>query len=279
LSELSGTGLSRLTAKTTDVVGIGIHFNGLNGFLGALSISNVGGGADIFLTGAPPATLKNPSVKISAGVIGDRTDITLGGAPLAKLTAIAVGDGAISAPGVGTIQVTGRKATKGTPAVAGDFKSDLTISGVGIDPVNGKLLVSLKVTGAVDGSRIVVGSASGLGANVGSVTVGAFRNSRLFAGYDGPDVPDLSGFHTPATITSFRSTGKVDGFQDSFVIATNFKSVSINNLDSTNAGKKFGFYAKSSLGAISVIGPTNFKYNPGLPTPQGQGDFEVELVT
>jgi len=27
-----------------------------------------------------------------------------------------------------------------------------------------------------------------------------------------------------------------------------------------------------------VTGPTKWKYNPALPTPQGLGDFEVQIV-
>ena len=52
----------------------------------------------------------------------------------------------------------------------------------------------------------------------------------------------------------------------------------ITNLDSTNPASKFGFYADTSLGAINVIGPTKFKYNAALPTPQGLDDFEVKIV-
>jgi hypothetical protein len=85
-------------------------------------------------------------------------------------------------------------------------------------------------------------------------------------------------FNFAATVTTFRSIGKIDGFQNSRVIATSFKTVTIKNLDSTNSASKFGFYADSSLGAINVIGPTKFKYNAALSTPQGIGDFEVKIV-
>ena len=67
-------------------------------------------------------------------------------------------------------------------------------------------------------------------------------------------------------------------FQNSRVVATNFKSVVIQNVDATNGGEKFGFYANNSLGSISVVGPTRFTYNTAWPTPQGIGDFEVLLL-
>jgi hypothetical protein len=127
------------------------------------------------------------------------------------------------------------------------------------------------VKGVVTGSDIFVTG------NVGTVVVGAFRDSRLFAGYTGAD-DGTGSFNFPATVSTFRSTGKIDGFLNSRVIATSFKSVTIKNLDSTNAASKFGFYAHSSLGAINVIGPTKFKYNAALPSPQGIGDFEVKIV-
>ena len=53
--------------------------------------------------------------------------------------------------------------------------------------------------------------------------------------------------------------------------------VTIKNLDSTNASK-FGFYADTSLGAINVVGPKKFKYNPAGPNPQFVDEFEVKIV-
>ena len=124
---------------------------------------------------------------------------------------------------------------------------------------------------------MVSGSDISVSGNVGSVVVGAFRDSRLFVGYTGAD--DGSGtFVVPATLTTFRSTGPADGFQNSRVVATDFKTVVIRNLDATNDDEKFGFYANDSLGSITVIGPTKFRYDPGLPTPRGVGDFEVMIV-
>jgi hypothetical protein len=154
--------------------------------------------------------------------------------------------------------------------IKGDMAANVNITGVGVDPTK-KALTTLRVKGAVTGSDIFVTG------NVGSVVVGAFRNSRLFAGYTGAD--DGSGtFNFPATVTTFRSTGKVDGFQNSRVIATNFKSVTITNLHASNSAKPFGFYADTSLGAITVLGPTKFKYDSSILAPQGVGDFEVAIV-
>jgi hypothetical protein len=79
-------------------------------------------------------------------------------------------------------------------------------------------------------------------------------------------------------VTTFKAVGKVDGFQDSRVIATRFQSVMIANVDSTNPASPFGFYADVTLGAITVTGPIKWKYDPGRATPQGFGEFEVKVV-
>ncbi len=150
--------------------------------------------------------------------------------------------------------------------------SSLVATSFGASSFNAPSVGLFRVTGAVTGADIEVDG------NVGAVVVGAFRTSRLFAGYTGPDIPDPAGFNFAATVTTFRCTAKIDGFANSRVIASNFKTVTIANLNPDNPASKFGFYANESLGAITVKGPTKFKYNAALPTPQGIGDFKVEIV-
>ena len=89
---------------------------------------------------------------------------------------------------------------------------------------------------------------------------------------------DGSGsFNLPATLGSFRASGKAEGFKNSRVIATSIKSAAITNLVSTNPAD-FGFYADVSVGALRVIGPTSFRYDPTLSAWQGVDDFEVRVV-
>jgi Calx-beta domain/FG-GAP-like repeat/Bacterial Ig-like domain len=251
LGAITGPGLKTINARKANLNLEGID---LNGYLGSLVIGNISNGADI----ATLAT-SNPKQKtsINALAIGDGTVIDVG-ANVSSLTATSFGAGSFKAPSVGTM------------TIKGAMSADVNITGVGVDPTK-KALTKLKVTGAVTGSDIFVTG------NVGTVSVGAFRDSRLFAGYTGAD--DGTGtFNFAATVTTFKVTGNFDGFQNSRVIATNFKTVTIKNLDSTNSASKFGFYAHASLGVINVVGPTKFKYNAALPTPQGIGDFEVKLV-
>jgi hypothetical protein len=150
--------------------------------------------------------------------------------------------------------------------------SSLTATSFGASSLTAPSVGTFRVKGAVTGADIEVGG------NVEAVVVGAFRDSRLLAGYSGSDVPDSTGFNFAATVTTFRSTGKIDGFANSQVIATSFKSVTLASLDSVGSAGKFGFYAHTSLGAINVIGPAKFKYTAGQPTPCGVGDFEVAIV-
>src|SRR5207253_1330751 len=105
----------------------------------------------------------------------------------------------------------------------GDFQSNLTIAGTGL-PAKTVALKSLKVAGTVSGSTIAVGGLAGTIADVGSMSVGSFVNSRLFAGYSGPD-DGTGAFNLPSTVGSFMVTGKTNAFSESFLIAANFKNV------------------------------------------------------
>jgi hypothetical protein len=191
-------------------------------------------------------------------MIGDDTAIDVG-SPVGSLTAASFGAGSVRAPSIGSM------------SIRGDMAADVTVTGVGVNSSKNAINV-MRVRGVVTSSDIRVAG------NIGSVVVGAFRDSRLFAGYDGPDIPDPAGFAFPATVGVFRTTGRFDGFQDSRVVATAFGTVTINNLDSTNPAGKFGFYADVTLGAISVAGSTRFRYDAAQPTPQGVDDFEVMIV-
>jgi hypothetical protein len=113
-----------------------------------------------------------------------------------------------------------------------------------------------------------------------SVSVGAFVNSRLFASYSGPD--DGSGtFTAGGDIGTFTVTGKTNSFAHSFVIASNFKNVSIASMDPDNGGTKFGIVADNAVKALTAAnGTTKFKYNAKTPGTQDFNgtDFEVKIV-
>jgi hypothetical protein len=251
LGAITGPGLRAIVARKANLNLEGID---LSGYLGTLLIGNVQNGADI----STGATL-NPRQKtrINALAVGNGTDIDVE-AHLASLVATSIGTGSLTAPSVGVM------------AVRGAMSADLDITGVGVDPAKRALGV-LRVRGDVTGSDISVAG------NVGAVVVGSFRDSRLFAGYEGAD--DGSGsFNVPATVTLFRTTGLFDGFQNSRVIGTMVQWVTIRSLDQTNDGNEFGFYADFGLSSVRVISPTRWVYNPAMPPPHGVGDFKVKVI-
>jgi hypothetical protein len=270
IGEVDGTGFKSFTAKGSDLIGTGFA---LTGFAGSITVADVKNGADFELGGAAPTA--KLGTKVTAGVIADGTDIHAT-APLAGLTAIAVGKGTIEAPSVGTITVKGQKATKTKPFVAGDFQSDLTIAGTG--QASGKVpaLKGLTVAGAVAGSTIAVGGAAGTSGDVGGVKVGSFVDSELLAGYAGP--ADGSGtFNLPSTVKSFVVTGKADGFANSFVLASTFNSVTLASVKTDNGGTAFGFRADTAVKKLAVT-TLKFKYDPKGPATQATGDFDVRVV-
>jgi hypothetical protein len=262
-----GAGFKSFAAKTGDLNGLG--FNLQTGYAGSITVGNVSNGADFELPGALPAKAKG--VAITAGVIGDGTDINVA-APIKSLTAIAIGQGTIEAPSIGSIKVKGLKATKTVAGIPGDFKSNVTISGVGVDPVKGKALGSLSVAGAVSGAAISVTG------NVGSVSVGSFVNSDLFAGYTGPTDGSGTFSANQTTVGPFTVKAATNGFVNSYVIAWNFKSVSLASVDTANGNVKFGFDFNGTFGGLTAKSP-KLLYNKAAGGTQNlSGDFQVKKV-
>jgi hypothetical protein len=65
-----------------------------------------------------------------------------------------------------------------------------------------------------------------------------------------------------------RVTGKVNGFANSSVYATNFNGVTLAIVAAVNDNNKFGVYADSLIRALSVTA-AGFKYTPGARTRRG----------
>lgn len=263
IGEINGTGVRTLSLAAADLIGHGIK---LTSFLGALTIGAIEGSADIKLSGASPKPGRGTT--ITAGVISDGTDIYITDAPLTSLTAVAVGAGSITAPSVGTISIKGKAKTTKAAAIPGDFKSNLTIAGTGL-PARTLALKSLQVAGTVSGSAIRVGGLVGTVGDVGTVTVGSFVNSTLFAGYSGPTDGVGGSFNLPSTVGAFRVSGATNAFAHSFVIAANFNNVTLNSVDGNNGGTRFGFLYHDKLKGLTVKSPS-FKFDP-----KGQGEQDL----
>jgi hypothetical protein len=147
--------------------------------------------------------------------------------------------------------------------------SQLVAASIGAGSIRAPGIAALRVAGAVRDSDISVAG------DVGTVVVGAFRGSRLFAGYAGPDLPDPTGIYLPAAVHTFRAKS---GFEDSRVVATEVGTVTISGLVSDNPGGPFGVYAATAPGSVVVRTPVWFEYDPADSAPQGVGEFEVQAV-
>jgi hypothetical protein len=146
----------------------------------------------------------------------------------------------------------------------------VTVTGAGV--AAGKAaLGSLRVKGAIVGSDIDVSG------NVTSVSAARFLDSRLFAGYDGPDDGSGAFSATPAAIKSFRITGATDAFANSTVIASVLKSVVLKSVRGENNDDPFGFIADDSINRLKVLS-TGFVYDPFQLLTQGFDDFEIRLL-
>jgi Calx-beta domain/Bacterial Ig domain/Bacterial cadherin-like domain len=260
---ITGTSLKAIAMGTTDLDGDGIH---MTGYVGTITVKDVKGGADILLDAVAP-TAKS-TVKITTGVIEDNTVIDVK-APIASLTATEIGIGTIIAPSIGTLTTKGSK----TPALAGDFKSNLTLSGEGV--AAGKpTLKTMSIKGAVSNAVLDVHGA------ITSITVGSFLNSRLFANYSG-GIDGLGMFTAGGDVGTFKVTGKTNAFSKSYVIASNFKNVTLASIDPDNgpAHTKFGVTANDVIKALSVTG-SKFKYNAKTGGTQDLAgtDFQVKIV-
>ncbi len=271
IGEVDGSGLKSFTARSSDLVGAGIH---LDGFIGSLTIGDVLNGADIELAGTGPTA--NSATRIVTGVIADNTDLSVAG-PLNYLRAIAVGKGSWTAPNVGSIVITGRKASKTTGAVAGDFESDLVVTGAGLASTKLAALKSFTAVGAVRGATLQVGSGVGTAGTINAIRVGSFLDSQLFAGYTG-DGDGSGSFNLPGIVKSFLVTGRTNGFADSIVIASTFRNVSLGSVESDNGATAFGFLFHDAIGRLFAQSPP-LRYDPKGPDEQKlAGDFIVKKV-
>ena len=244
---VEGSGLKALNLAKSPVAGDGIR---LDGMLQSLKLYSLGNGADVETTGAP-IPLKKTRVAVKTGV-GDGSDFVLG-TPVSTFSAGSFGNGRIEAASIGRL------------TVRGNFTGDVDLSGVGVIPGRNTLGV-MKVAGFVDGSAVEVAG------RVGSVTVGSFLNSRLFAGFEGT-TQGVGAYDPFGAITSFRTTA--GGFANSSLVSGTVKNVVLASVEESNGGTKFGVYADFYIQAVTLKAPVETYKEP---TAEGFGDFEVKVV-
>ncbi|WP_040892250.1 beta strand repeat-containing protein [Zavarzinella formosa] len=282
---LTGAGVAAgkptLTAATIGGVASHVAWN-VSGAIGTLKAKSFTGGGTI--TAASLGTLT------STGDFDSEVTLTGAGVATGKLTLGAASIGGI-ASGAGW-NVTGAagsfraKSFAGsisanslaTLTTLGDFAGNLTLAGTGV-AANKLTLSSASIGGTVTGSHLHVNG------NVGTFTAKAFIDSDLFLGYTPTDPQNLmaGGTFLPGLkIAAFSVTGlagsPTPAFSDSVVAADNIGAVTLKSVQSNNNNQKFGILAHTGIISARVTSPLPaFVFNKKNPTPQGIGDFEVEI--
>ena len=233
------------------------------GLLGSLSAKDILSGATVSAGGTPAQ-----KTKISARAIADGVSFDLG-STVTAFHAASVGDGLIEAASIASLLVKGDKKA----SIAGDFASDITLSGEVQGGSFNNVLASVKIAGRVEGVVI-------LAENVGSFTGNTFENSTLFAGYTPTSLLDPLGggtFVTTSAIKSFLIKSTENGFVNSFVGSAEIGAAKIASLVQANGGTRFGFITDTIIASLKVTDP-DFAFDKDGSPDQSIGDFHVIRV-
>lgn len=130
--------------------------------------------------------------------------------------------------------------------IAGNLAANVTLSGAGV-PTGRPTLNVAAISGAVKGSYLAV---TGI---VNVFTAEAFVDSLLLAGFAQTDPYTL--FTERSKINSFRVTGAVDAFANSWVGAWAVGVVSLASVRGKNNGESFGVVAEVSIQRVTVKDP------------------------
>lgn len=262
IAEISGSDLRAISAARANLIGRGVN---IAGSLRALTIRDIEHGADVLAVGAP--TLRTT---ITARDIGDGTAVAFG-SRIGRLTAARFGQGTITAPSIGTLNIRG-DSKAGLPA---DFRGSVSLTGTGISPGR-PALAAVNVRGTVTGASFRIGG------TVNSFRSGAFLDSQFFVGFDPTDSANpLAGgtFTGGLTLRSFTVTGLKDStapaFDNSFVGADTIGWASLKSIDPGNA-TAYGLVAHHI--AHVTVRDSGFRFDPSLPSPQGDGSFQVWVL-
>lgn len=138
----------------------------------------------------------------------------------------------ISAPSLDVLKIKGDKKR----GIAGDFQADIVLS-------NGQAKTTL---GSVSVAGTVAGSAILSAGNIGSVTVGAFVDSLLAAGFTDAPAGLPSQILVAASIASFTVKdvpGDLNGFSASRLIGANIGNVTLKDVNVADSGTPSGVVA------------------------------------
>jgi len=163
------TPLGKLAGATIDLVGGGVRMTGA-GYVGALLVREVRGGADLVM----PGTGATKGITIACDYMAD-VDVSVG-SWLKDLSASEWIGGSLQAPRVGNLTTKGRKPNPklSISRLDGNLQADLVLGG---PAVSGVVLGSLNVLACLDRSNLsVTGQDARSGASVNSLKAGRVGN-------------------------------------------------------------------------------------------------------
>ena len=214
----------------------------ISGTLGKLALDDIPGPCTISIGGSEAA--KTPAAMTFDQVTDLRIDSAMPILSIAAAEWVSTGAPAtITAPWVGSLSVTGRRASAlGLPSVPGDFVGDLRLTSVTARQNLGRMAVAGWLEGVVR-SR----------GSIGAVTVGGLRDSRLLAGVrEGEWVADLPGsaddfdvLTSLGSLTIKGIAGQTKWLINSDVVAWTLGTISVKGVQTINASHAFGIVGHS----------------------------------
>jgi hypothetical protein len=242
VGSISGSSaLGSLAAPTVDLTGQGISMTG-SAWIITAQLHDLLNGAGIAL----PGSGAKAGTTITCNVIGDGSTISLG-SPVKTLTAVAWQTGALIAPWVGTINITGSM----KQSLAGNFGPNVTLSGVNV-PARKSTLGSATIAGALNSTNWNITG------NVGTITVKG--NTADWA---------LGSQTTSVGAVTSIILGTVDA-------ANLYVSNKIATLKSIDWGS--GIVNAGSIGTFGVTGKAAVPAHSGIAAlPAISGDFGANL--
>jgi hypothetical protein len=259
IGDIYSTSLKSINISKSNVVGRGIDLT--DATLGSLTVNDFENGANLFIGGT-----FSDKFSLKAHVIGDATWIN-SGSLLWNFQAAFVGAAEINAPGIATMTIKG----DAKMAIPGDFSAEVTLQGnvllkktINKVTINNDLIGSLwNINSGLVSSFIVKGTATGLtfvsADEVTKMQFGELISSNIYVGIrplftalPGSDgqLPNTPGDFNDVTLGSLKVTGLKNAlpgtfaFEDSYVSASRIKSVSLQSVNTNNAGALFGFSAE-----------------------------------
>jgi hypothetical protein len=249
-----------INAPDVDLVGSGLQ---IGGYLKRLLVHDILNGAVVIAGGDV-----NQDTKITAHNIDDGALIDIG-SRIQSLRAARFGAGAIHAPRIATMAITGDRRN----GIPGDCEAAITLSGDGV-PVGKNTLGTLVVAGAINGATIIVD-----GGNVGQIVASQMIDSTNYVGFTPSDPSDsLHGgtFVPDLRMETLSIKSRVNGFANSVVVAAIIGDIHLASVVTDNGGQQFGVRANQSISLVAVKTPP-FQWNhPTGAADQTLGDFHAK---